>query len=80
VVRYAGKVSATLRLGSSAGNLSLKIAGEGTDLASRMEITEAETSDALQSASVVDWGSVTIGSAKKKLFRVKNISFRALAD
>lgn len=74
VVRSVGKVSATLRLGSSAGNLSLKIAGEGTELASRMEITEAETNDALQSASVVDWGSVTLGSAKKKLFRVKNIS------
>lgn len=74
VVRSVGKVSATLRIGSAAGNLSLKIAGEGTELASRMEITEAGTSDVLQSQSVVDWGSVTIGSAKKKLFRVKNIS------
>lgn len=74
VVRSVGKVSATLRLGNSAGNLRLKIAGEGTDLASRMEITEAETSDALQSASVVDWGSVTLGSAKKKAFWVKNLS------
>ena len=74
VVRSAGKVSATLRIGSAAGSLSLKIAGEGTDLASRLEITQAESSDALQSQSVVDWGSVTVGSAQKKAFKVKNVS------